>query len=169
MGRTVITNIILFIVLVLAQVLICNHLILFGVAIPFVFIYFILALPMGISQNWLITLSFLIGFTVDIFSDTPGVNSLACTILAVLRNPVFYVYVPRDDKTKVMHPNISGLGWPVYCKYLMTMSFIFCFLTFCIEYFSFAHVKDILLLTLCSGIYTFAVNLAVASLADRKS
>ena len=43
-AKDVIQYSVLFFVLVLAQVLICNHLALFNVAIPIVFIYFIIRL-----------------------------------------------------------------------------------------------------------------------------
>lgn len=164
MARIFLKYIFMFIVLVLVQVLLCNHLVLFRVAVPFLFIYFIISLPMNLPRNWLLTLSFLIGFCVDIFSDTPGVNSLACTILAILKTPVFYAYVPHDDKAKVMHPTIATLGWPAYSKYLMTMSMVYCLLAFSIEYFSFSNVKDIVIASAASGLFTFVINLALGSL-----
>lgn len=168
MDRSIFTFIILFILLTLAQVLIFNHIVLFSAAVAFIFIYFIISLPMGLHTNWLILLSFLAGFCVDVFSDTAGVNSLSCTLLAVLKRPVFFAYVPRDDKTKVMHPTLRTLGWPVYTKYLLTMCAIYCLLAFSIEYFSLANVKDIVILAGASTVFTFAVNLALGCLLDRK-
>ena len=32
-----------------------------------------------------------------VFSNTVGVNSLACTLLAIIKRPVFYAYIPKDD------------------------------------------------------------------------
>ncbi len=169
MIKEVLVYSLLFICLILAQVLIFNHIVLFSVAVAFIFIYFIISLPMSLHTNWLLCLSFLTGFVIDIFSDTPGVNSLSCTILAILKRPVFYAYVPRDDKTKVMHPTIQTLGWPAYTKFLLTMCAIYCVLVFCIEYFSVGNVKDILIMSLSGTLFTFFINLALGCLLDRKA
>lgn len=166
MNRQLTTLILLFPLLILLQVLICNHIMLFNVAIPFIFIYFIVRLPIGMSKNLLFTLAFLIGFCVDIFSDTPGVCSLASLILAVVKQPVFYAYVARDDKTKFITPCIATLGWQAYSKFILTLSAIFCLLTFSIEYFSFATVKDIALMTLGSTAITFVLLYCIDCLVD---
>lgn len=155
---------VLFPVLVLVQVLVCNHIMLFNIAVPFIFIYFIIRLPIGMSKNLLFTLSFLAGFCVDIFSDTPGVNSLSCVILAGVKTPVFYAYVPRDDKTKFITPSIASLGWQNYSKFLISMSLIYCLVCFCVEFFNFANIKEISLLTMGSSALTFALLYGVDSL-----
>lgn len=169
MAKEILGYLLLFVLLILAQVLIFNHIVLFSVAVAFIFIYFIISLPMSLPTNGLLILAFITGFIVDIFSDTPGVNTLSCVILAILKRPIFYAYVPRDDKTKVMHPTIFTLGWSVYSKYLLTMCGIYCFLVFCIEYFSFSSVKDILIMSVSGTIFTFIVNLALGCILDRKS
>lgn len=160
MSKDFLTFFVLFIVLVLVQVLIFNHIVLFNVAVPLVFIYFIIRLPLSLSTNWLLTLSFLLGLCVDIFSDTPGVNALSCTLLAAVKRPVFFAYVPRDDKTKEAEPTLTTLGPVPYCKYLLTMTGIFCLLEFTIEYFNFADVKDIAIVIAASTVLTFLLLLA---------
>ena len=161
MNKNFILLAILFPLLILLQVLICNHIMLFNYAVPFVFIYFIIRFPIGFSQNLALTLAFVMGFLVDMFSDTPGVNALACTLLAGVKPTVFYAYVTRDDKTKRIEPTIASIGWQNYSKYLITLSGIFCLLEFGIEYFSFASFKDIVLMTIGSAIITFIVILGL--------
>lgn len=169
MNKEILQFSVLFIVMVLVQVLICNHIALFDVAMPIVFIYFILRLPISLSLSVLFSLSFLLGVTVDIFSDTPGVNALACTLLAAFRRPVYYAYVPRDDKTKDLIPSISSLGVGVYCKYLISLVGIYCVFVFSIEYFNFADVEEIVLLAASSTLLTFISLLAFDCLIITKS
>lgn len=164
MDRQIIENIILFTILILVQVLACNHIMLFGVAIAFVFIYAIIRLPMDLNINWVLTWAFSAGFIVDMFSDTPGVNALACTIIAMIRKPMLYAYVPRDDRTKNIVPSLQSLGFNVYGKYLFSMSTTYCLLAFVIEYFNFANVKEIVIMTLSSAIFTFLILLGIDSL-----
>ncbi|MDE5842111.1 MAG: rod shape-determining protein MreD [Muribaculaceae bacterium] len=164
MNRSLIILAFLFPILILLQVLIFNHIMLFNLAVPFVFIYFIVRFPLGVSGSWAITFAFLMGLIVDIFSDTLGVNALACTILAGVKPSVFYAYVPRDDKTKNIVPTITTIGWQNYSKYLITLSAIFCLLEFGIEYFSYAGIQEILLMAVASSIITFIVILGIDSL-----
>lgn len=168
MDKTIFTNLVLLVCLVIVQVLVCNSIMLFNVAMAFVFIYVIIRLPMDLSVNWLLTWAFFSGLSVDIFSDTPGVNSLACTILAMLKRPMLYAYVPRDDRTKNIVPSLMSLGFSVYGKYLLSMSCIYCLLAFTIEYFNFADVKEIVIMTVASSSFTFMLLLGIDSLLARK-
>ena len=97
MYRQIITYILLFVVLVLVQVTILDHVMLFSVAAPVVYIYFIIRLGVSTGVNRLMSLAFFMGLLVDIFADTPGMNSLACTVLAVAKRPILMVYCQRDD------------------------------------------------------------------------
>lgn len=164
MSRETFTNMAILAMLILVQVLICNSIVIFNVAIAFVFIYVIIRLPMNLGTNWLLTWAFAGGIAVDMFSDTPGVNSLACTILAMLKKPMLYAYVPRDDRTKDIEPSLSSLGFAVYGKYLISMSTVYCLLTFTIEYFNFADVKEIVIMSAASSLFTFLILLGVDSL-----
>lgn len=157
----------LFIVLVLVQVLICNNILLFGVAIPFIFIYFILALPLNINLNVLMALSFALGLMVDLFSDSLGLNCLACLLLSVLRKPMFYAYVPKEDKYLQAVPSMSSMGWWAYLKFALSMSAIFCFLVFSIELFSFASFERILVMASSSTLFTLLLIIASDALFNK--
>lgn len=123
---------------------------------------------MDTSINIVLTWAFVSGLIVDIFSDTAGVNSLACTLIAMIRRPVLFAYVPKDDRTKNIIPSLQSLGFSVYGKYLFSMSLIYCLLVFVIEYFNFADVKEIVIMTLASSVFTFIILLGVDSLIITK-
>lgn len=168
MSKNIITYTAIALCLIIIQVLICNHIMLFNIAMAFVFIYIIIMLPMDTNTNWLLTCAFTAGLLVDIFSDTPGLNSLACTLLAILKRPVLFAYIPKDDRTKNIEPSLSSLGFGVYGKYLFTMTVLYCFFVFTIEYFNFAAIREILIMTMASTIFTFAVILGIDSLIVKK-
>ena len=163
MDKRIIHIAVLFVTILLAQILIFNHILLFGIAAPLVLVYFIVRTPIDMGTNILLTLC----------SDTPGLNALACTLTAVVKKPVFYAYVQHDDRMKGITPNILTLGLADYCKYLFTITGIFSFLVFSIEYFSFADIKEIFILTLGSTALTFLLLLGTDSLVtirhDRRS
>lgn len=157
----------LFIVLVLVQVLVCNNVLLFGVAVPFIFIYFIIALPLDTNINILMLLSFLLGFFIDLFSDTLGLNSMTCLILSVVKKPVFYAYMPKEDKFITAVPSISVMGWVGYFKFILTLSAIYCFFLFGIELLSFASFGRIILMAVSSTILTLLLLIALDALFNK--
>lgn len=169
MNKDILKFTLLFLLMLMVQVLICNHIAIFNIAVPIVFIYFIIRLPISMGSGWLFTLSFLLGLCIDIFSDTPGVNSLSCTLLAALKRPIYYAYVPRDDKTQDLIPSLSSLGVGTYCKFLVSMIGIYCLLVFSIEYFNLADVKEIVILSASSCLLTFIILLAIDCLIITKS
>ena len=78
-------QIIRFVVLVLFQVLVVNHIRLGGYVHPYIYMIFILLLPINI-QNWqLLLLGFGLGLAVDLFTGTPGLHAGATTLMAFCR------------------------------------------------------------------------------------
>lgn len=164
MSKTILHFFFLFIIMLLAQVIVFNHIVLFNVAMPVIFIYFIIRLPITLSVNWVMTLSFFLGLSIDIFSDTQGMNSLACTILAVLRRPIFRLYFPREDDLTIPEPSIRSLGIGIYIKYLFSMVLMYCTLIFMIEAFTFFNPLQLILRIICSSALSFLLILGIDSL-----
>ncbi len=167
MAKEILKYLLLFVVLVVAQVVIFNHLCLFNVAIPLVFIYFVIKLPVNLSVNWAMTVSFLLGLIIDIFSNTQGMNALSCTILATIRIPLLRLYFPREEDMTNPEPSLRTLGPAVYMKYLITVVAAYCFLFFLIEAFTFYNWGLMLLRIISSSLLTFVVLLAFDSMAAK--
>lgn len=141
MTKTVIQFVVLAVVLVLVQV-VFNRIVLMGVAVPIVFIYLLMRLPVNLNTNWVLTIGFVTGLLVDIFGNTPGMNALACTVLAVLRMPVFNVYMPRENDMNTPIPSVDSMGVAAYFKYMSTLVLFYCVLIFMIQAFT---TRDLLL------------------------
>ena len=107
-----------FVGLVLLQVLILNNVHIAGYATPFLYIYLILKFNSEISRNTLMVWAFFLGLTVDIFSDTPGMNAAATVWLAFLRPTLLRLFVPRD-KLDNLTPAISTMGIAPFFKYVV--------------------------------------------------
>ena len=168
MGKSIATYILMFVVLVIIQALLMNHIVIFNSAVCFVFIYFLIKLPLGLSVNWLLTLGFLLGLSVDFLSDTPGLNALACTVLASLKRPIFYAYEQHDDHIRNIEPGMGSMGWLNFSKYLLSMSAIYSFVVTAVEYMTFATMLDILIKAIASTVFTFFIILAIDSLQYKK-
>ncbi|MDE6121061.1 MAG: rod shape-determining protein MreD [Muribaculaceae bacterium] len=157
-----------FLLLIPAQAIIFNHLILFDVAVPLVFIYLILTLPVTIGTNLSTALGFAAGLMLDIFCDTPGVNALSCTLLAFARKPIFHLYVSMDDDLAGRSPSTRTMGHSAYMKFMVTMALIYCAMVFTIEAFQFFNFRLLILRIATSTIYTFILLYALDNLGLRQ-
>ena len=169
MSKTTLQFLLLGLILVLAQVIVFNHICLFNVAVPMVFIYLIFRLPITLSLNWTLTVSFFLGLIVDLFSDTYGMNAVACTVVAMLKHPVLRLYVPREEDLTRPEPSMLSLGVAVYMKYLLTMTVIYCTLIFIIEAFTFFNPLQLVLRIVFSTILSMIIMLGIDSLMTSRS
>ena len=87
----------LFIIMCAVQILILNHIHLFDVATPFLFVYFAISFRRG-TPKWAILLwCFAMGLAVDVFSNTPGLASGALTFVGLIQPYLLELFVPRDS------------------------------------------------------------------------
>lgn len=168
-SKTVLQFILLGFILVLAQVIVFNHICLFNVAVPLVFIYLLVRLPITLSVNWMLTIGFFLGLTVDIFSDTYGMNTLACTIEAMMRKPILRLYVPREEDLTRPEPSMYSLGTATYLKYLLTLTLLYCSLIFLIEAFTFFNPVRLLMRIVFSTILSMALMIGIDSFMTPQS
>ena len=169
MSKTALRLTILAIVLVLAQVMVFNHISLFNVAVPMVFIYIIGRLPVTMSVNAVMTTGFFLGLTVDVFSDTYGMNALACTILAALRRPILRLYVTREEDLPDPVPSMHSLGTGTYLKYLLTLTLLYCCMIFTIEAFTFFNPLQLILRIISSTVLSMLIMTGIDSLLTPRS
>lgn len=168
MARTTLHFIILTLVIVIAQAIVFNHICLFNVAMPFVFIYVIMRLPIGLNVNWVLTIGFFLGLLIDIFSDTYGMNALAGTVLAMLRRPVLRLYLPPEDDASPLEPSMHSLGTETYAKYLLTMTLLYCCLIFIIEAFSFFNPVQLISRIVASTLLSWVLMLGIDALVSKR-
>lgn len=169
MNKTALTLLMLFVVLVPAQAVFFNHLVLFNVAIPLVFIYLIITLPVTYSANLAMTIGFFTGLTVDILSDTPGLNALSCTILSFVRRPIFHLYVPTDNDLAEQRATIRTMGAAAFLKYALTMVVIYCVCVFSAEAMQIFNLRLFALRVIASTLFTFILIYAIACLSRKPS
>ena len=67
------------------QALVLNHINFLGFINPYLYILFIIVFPLTGNKSLLIFLSFLLGLSVDMFSDSGGIHAAASVVIAYLR------------------------------------------------------------------------------------
>lgn len=168
MSKSIIQAIVTFCILALIQVLVCNGFCILNVATPFIFIYFIIKLPLSLHKNWVMIISFFAGLIIDIFSNTAGMNSLACTILAALREPMAKLYIPHDDELADSTPSTKTMGVGAFLKYVLTATFVFCLIITFIEAFTLNNFLLSIYRVFGSTLLSFIILIAIETLLSGK-
>lgn len=150
----------LFIVLVLVQVLILNNIQFSGFVNPYVYVLFILLLPFTIPGYVLLGVSFLLGLSVDIFNNTPGVHAGATVLLGFLRPGIAELVSPREMIEKGSAPSMKQLGFASFLKYTIIAVFIHHLFLFYAEAFSFTGFFHTLLRCILSSVFSIVLILA---------
>lgn len=164
MSNNGIRQIVLFLLLVLLQVGLFNKIHLFGYATPILYIYFILKLPVQLNRNWVILLSFLMGFCIDIFSYTLGLNMLACTLTGFSRIYLLKLFTPRDLFESV-DPSFASFGKGLFMRYATAFTLGHLIVLYLAESFSFFDPVDLLLRIGGSSLLTLILIFATESLS----
>ncbi len=128
-----------FVVLILVQVLILNHIHLFGVATPMLSAYFVLKFRRNYPKWGILLWSFLMGVILDSFANTPGVASASLTLIAVLQPYILSPFIPRDS-VEDLKPGLESLGFSQFFYYSFVLIFIYLLTFFSLEMFSFSNI-----------------------------
>jgi rod shape-determining protein MreD len=155
MNSTVLINIARFILLIAAQVLIFNNFNLFGYVNPYPYILFIMLYPVNGNRNVLLLTSFLLGITMDLFSNSGGVHAAACVLLAYARPFIFKFSFGLSYEYQTVR--LDDVLTPERFSFILIAVTIHHFTLFLLEEFSIAHFWEVLLRTLFSTIFSIVI------------
>ena len=166
MNNTVVTTILNFIGLVLLQVTICSNVNFLGDLNPYVYVIFIFLYPIKNNRLLFISLSFLIGLSIDIFSDSGGVHAAASVTIAYIR-PLFlkFSFGAAYDYQAIKFRTINFTQRTVYFFMLIVIHH---FILFSLVVFDKSEMVLILKQTLYSSIFSLIICLLLTSLFNKK-
>lgn len=170
MIKDIVKYIFSFILFVLIQVLVVNQIHLGWVVNPFIYIVFILLLPIEIRGWLLLVIGFVLGITIDSFSNTPGMHAAASVLIAYIRPSIHRVMIPRDTFQPGTQPSMATFGFPWFLKYTIVMTLIHHTAFFMLEAFSVEYIGVVMLKALGSSVATVLLILLVQlfTLGNRK-
>ncbi len=157
-----------FIVLVLAQVLIFNRMNLFDFVNPMVYILFLYWYPIRENRTALILAAFLLGFTIDLFSDTMALHTIATLTAAFLRYPLMrFVFGVNMEFQNFRLSNSTRVQQFIFLALLVLVHHL---VFFSLEIFSLTNLLLILKRVIVTGLGTivFSVLLAILFAARRE-
>ncbi len=153
----ILKNIGRFVFLIFFQVLILNNLQFSGYINPYFYIYFILLLPFE-TPRWLLLLSaFLLGISLDAFTNTFGLNASACILMAFVR-PFVISAISTGTEFMVGHsPSLKNQGLKWFAYYSIILVLVHHFTLFYLEIFRFTEFFQTLLRVLLSSVFTLLI------------
>ncbi|WP_067144651.1 rod shape-determining protein MreD [Pseudotamlana agarivorans] len=155
-----------FIVLIILQVLILNHINFLGYINPYLYILFIALFPIKNNRLAIIILSFLLGLILDIFLDSGGIHAGASVFVAYAR-PLFLKFAFGSMfEHQIIKFNTVEFGSKLTYFSLLTVTHHF--ILFLLEVFSFSKIILILEKTLYSSIFTILLGVLMTIIFSRK-
>ncbi len=157
MNRGSILLIFRFILFVLLQVLIFKDLILFDRAFCFVYLGFLLLLPIELGPLLIIGIGFFTGLSVDVFYDSLGIHAASSVLIMFLRPYWISLLTPQGGYDIGAQPNIKTLGFMWFLIYSLPLIFIHNFTLFFLEGFGFRLFLITLSKVISSAVFTFII------------
>lgn len=133
MSRLGILQIISFFIYLFYQVLILQNVVLFHTAFCFLYVIYLLSLPVETNPLILMVIGFLMGFMVDMFYESLGLHAFACVLIMYVRNYWLNSMTPQGGYDSNATPSLAlgGLQW--FLVYTMPMIFLHHGLLFFLE------------------------------------
>jgi len=150
-SKIIISSISGFFVYLVVQVFLLKNLVIFDVAFCFLYVLYILLLPLEIKTIPLMIMAFLLGFSIDIFYDSLGMHTASLLAMAFIRNTWIGMIVPTggyDENVQLSVLNM-GIGW---------------FLTYSLPLIFLHHLIFFYIDSLGTGLYLTMVNRIWSSL-----
>lgn len=158
---------ILLVALVLIQAWILNSMTLWGYALPMLYIYLLIGLPASYNRCFLLLWAFVLGISVDAFSNTYGVNASATVFVAFVRPYLQKLFFAQEDFSD-LPVSISTLHTNKFYKYAISVVLVHHTVFFLIEYLSFFNPLLLLLRILCSSTFTMLLIVGLENLFYKK-
>lgn len=136
MSFDLIKRLTIFIVLCAVQILFLNHIRLFGVATPMLYIFFVIIFHRNTPKWALLLWSFAMGLAIDVFSNTPGLAAGSMTLIAIIQPYLLELFVPRDS-IEELRVSTTTLGYGKYYLFCTILTIVYCLVFFALEAFSF--------------------------------
>lgn len=143
----------LFLFLLFLQVFVLNNILFLGYINPYLYVAFVVFYPIKKERFPFLILSFLLGLSIDFFSDSGAINAFSLLFVAYVR--LFFIRVILK-KTELDYAFFDLRAEPFgkVFNYVLTLIVIHHFILFSLANFSINNFSEVLLNTLFSSIFT---------------
>jgi rod shape-determining protein MreD len=156
----------MFVVLLVVQVLVLNHVWLLNVATPLLYVYFAITFPRNTEKGEVLLWCFFLGLLIDIFSNTPGLAAGSLTLIGMVQVYLVELFMPRDSAEN-LDVSAATLGWGKFNTLSSMLTLLYCLLFFILEAFNFFDWQLWLLRSVCSAVLTQVLIMAIESVRSK--
>lgn len=144
----------IFVLLFLLQLFLFNNIQFSGYVNPYVYILFILLLPVDIPAWLLLIISFFTGLIIDLMMGTPGMHTSATVLAGFARPYVLRLISPREGYETGSGPSMFVYGFKWFLLYTIFIVLIHHTFLFYIEVFRLSEFFNTFLRVLLSSLFS---------------
>jgi rod shape-determining protein MreD len=159
MNSTLLVNIFRFVLLLAVQIIIFNNMNFLGYISPFPYILFIILYPVNGNKSGLLIASFVLGLIMDMFSNSGGIHTTACLVLAYFRPFIFKFSFGLSYEYQTI--KLNDVLTPERFSFILLSVVIHHLILFTLEAFQFSFILDVLLRTLLSTVFTLLICIII--------
>ena len=160
-----ITNFLVFMTL---QVFVFKNFVIFDVGFSYIYLIFLLLLPIELSFMTVMLLGFGTGLIVDIFYNTLGIHASACVLLTFIRPFWANAVTPRSGYEVNILPTVHAFGPIWFVTYAFPLLLVHHAAFFFIEAGGTKLLGATLLKTIVSSIFSLVFIISIQYLFFRK-
>ncbi len=163
-------NILLYVLVFILQVIICNYVDIGAYIYICLIPLLILCIPMKTNINITMITGFCIGLLLDIFAGgIMGLNAAAATTLAAFRNPLFRSAVNKENRHNADVPSVKNIGLQSYIAYVTLSALLYLSVYTLLDCFSVRPFLFILLRIIISLVINVVLIVIISnSILDRE-
>jgi hypothetical protein len=161
MSRLSIIQVISFFIYLLYQVLILKNIVLFHSGFCFLYIAYLLFLPVESNTLFLMLVGFLMGAAIDVFYDSLGLHAFACVLVMYVRNYWLSLITPQGGYDSNDTPSIATHGMQWFLVYTIPLVFLHHLVLFFVEAGGFTTFWFTLWKVIMSTMFTALVTVIV--------
>ena len=159
MSSALFVNIFRFLLLLAVQIVIFNNMNFLGYISPFPYVLFIILYPVNGNKFGLLLACFFLGIIMDMFSNSGGIHTTACLILAYYRPYIFKFSFGLSYEYQTIR--LNDVLTPERFSFILLSVLIHHFILFLLEAFSVGFLLNTLLRTLLSTVFTIVICIII--------
>jgi hypothetical protein len=157
-----------FLLYFIVQVFMLKNMVIFGVAFCFLYVLYILLLPVDMKTIPIMLIAFVLGFSMDFFYDTMGMHILSLVAIAFVRNFWIEILTPTGGYDDNLQPSMLNMGFGWFFTYSVPLFLVHYVLFFYIDSMGTNLFLPVVQKIIASTIFVFVMSIIVQLLFYRR-
>ncbi|MEN9702320.1 MAG: hypothetical protein RIR55_1662 [Bacteroidota bacterium] len=169
--NNILKNSIRFVLFLLIQIIILNEVPpLHQFITPYLYFTFLLWLPFGTNRLTLTILGFILGYSLDVFTNTPGLHAAAATLVGYVRPTILNLLLAQETSEEVnKEPSVGTMGWGPFLIYVFLLTFIHHFYLVLLEWLQFGNFTYFIGKVIATSLMSVLLILLVELVMNRRN